>query len=113
MSRGYKQITGKDGRPFVKGDKRINRRGRPPVLPNLEMLLAKTLGAEINNVTAMERILIALIVKAQKGDARSAELLINRGYGLLTTKQDLNLNFQQWPEDMRMSIINELLNTKQ
>ena len=49
MSRGYKQITGKDGRPFVKGDKRINRRGRPPVLPNLEMLLAKTLGAEINN----------------------------------------------------------------
>lgn len=91
MSRGYKKITGQDGKPFTKNDPRINRQGRPPTLPNLEILLAKTLGTEINNVTAMESILLALIAKAQKGDSRSAELLLDRSYGKLIARQQIEM----------------------
>ena len=110
MSRGYKKIGPDDGKPFVKGDKRINRQGRPPKLPELDVLLAETL----SDKDAMRLILLALIKKAKAGDVRAAELLMDRGWGKLTTKQDtnLNMNFKEWTEETRISIINELLNTE-
>jgi len=114
MSRGYKKIGPDDGKPFKKNDPRINKAGRPKKLPELDVLMAEVLGAEKNNKSAMLLILSALCRKAQRGDVRAAELLMDRGYGKLTTKQDtnLNMNFKEWTEEMRMTIIDELLNTE-
>ena len=96
---GYKKITGADGVPFVKGDRRINRQGRPAKLPDLDALLAKTLGTERNNVTAMELILQALLSKAQKGDTRSAELLLDRAYGKLIARQQIEMTLDALSAD--------------
>ncbi len=67
--------------PFKKGQV-SNPKGRPPKLPDLELLLGEVLGAEKNGKTAAQAILDALQAKAAKGDIRAAELLFNRGYGL-------------------------------
>lgn len=66
---------------FVKGDPRINRKGRPPQLPNLTEILAKVLGEESNGTTATEKIITALKKKAYYGDNRAAELLLDRAFG--------------------------------
>ena len=80
-----------DGVPFKKNDPRINRQGRPPKLPELENLLAEVLGAEVNNRSAMKMILAALCKKAQKGDVRAAEILMDRAYGKLKTPSEIDL----------------------
>lgn len=71
----------KKGKKFKKGDSRINRNGRPPKLPQLDVLLDKVLGAEQNGITAAEAILAALRKKAALGDVRAAEVLMDRAYG--------------------------------
>jgi hypothetical protein len=59
-----------------------NPKGRPPKLPDLQILLANVLGKENKDgLTAAEEILLALHAKAKKGDTRAAELLLDRGYG--------------------------------
>ena len=83
-----------DGVPFKKNDPRINRQGRPPKLPELENLLAEVLGAEVNNRSAMKMILAALCKKAQKGDVRAAEILMDRAYGKLKTLSEIDLTSQ-------------------
>lgn len=110
MAKGYKQIGPDDGKPFTKGDKRINRLGRPPKLPELETMMAEVL----SDKDAMRAILIALVKKAKGGDVRASELIMDRAYGKLTMRQDtnLNMNFKEWTEEMRLTIINELLNTE-
>lgn len=67
--------------PARKGEVR-NPKGRPPKLPELEVLMAKVMGEEKGGITAMEAIIAALRAKAAKGDVRAAEVLLNRGYGL-------------------------------
>ncbi len=59
-----------------------NPKGRPPKLPDLDILMAEVLGEEKDGKTAAQAILAALRAKAAKGDIRAAELLFNRGYGL-------------------------------
>lgn len=55
--------------------------GRPPKLPELDTLLAEVLTKETNGITAFHSILNALAKKAQSGDVRAAEVLLNRAYG--------------------------------
>jgi len=81
----------KDGVPFKKNDPRINKEGRPKKLPDLDALLAEVLGAEKNNKSAMLLILSALCRKAQRGDVRAAELLLDRGYGKLIARQQIEM----------------------
>lgn len=81
----------KDGVPFKKNDPRINKEGRPKKLPDLDTLLAEVLGAEKGNRTAMQMILAALCRKAQRGDVRAAELLLDRGYGKLIARQQIEM----------------------
>ncbi len=87
--------------PFKKGeDKRRNANGRPHKLPDLNILLANVLGQEKDGITAAEQILNALRIKANKGDIRAAEVLLNRGYGL--PKQGLEISGVlnvQWNEE--------------
>lgn len=68
-------------KPFTKGDPRINRNGRPKMVPGLDKLLVEVLGAEVGKKTKVQRILEKLADLAIKGDVRAAELLLNRCYG--------------------------------
>ena len=69
-------------KPFKKGiDERRNMEGRPPKIPNLDVLLAEVLGEEKDGIEAAKAILMALRAKATKGDVRAAEVLLDRAYG--------------------------------
>jgi hypothetical protein len=69
-----------------------NGGGRPPKLPELNVLLANVLGKEgKEGLTAAEEILNALHAKAKKGDTRAAELLLDRAYGKPKQTVDQNL----------------------
>lgn len=80
----------KNLKPFKKGDSRINRKGAPKKLPELDVLLADLLGEEKNGMTAATAILQAMFAKALKGDVRAAEMLMDRAYG--TPKQTVDSN---------------------
>lgn len=75
-------------KPFKKGDQRINRKGRPPVLPDLKNVIAKILSEEKNEMTGLEAVIRALLIKAIKGDTRAAQELLDRYYGKSTQPID-------------------------
>lgn len=79
-------------RGFKDHPERINRKGAPKKLPNLEVLLADVLGEEKDGKTAAEAILMALRAKATKGDIRAAEVLLERGYGKLRQPMDITIS---------------------
>ena len=67
---------------FKKGDPKINRKGQPPKLPNLERLLREVLGTDEDKDSGVKAILTALKRRAvKKGGDRAAEILLKRGYG--------------------------------
>jgi hypothetical protein len=101
----------KDGKPFVKNDPRINKAGRPKKLPDLDELLKEVLGEEIKGKVAMKLILLALRQKAMKGDVRAGELIMDRGYGKLVTKKDIDLNLETMSEADIDRVIEKLSNT--
>lgn len=80
MPGGKGNITGADGKLFVKGDARLNLLGRPKKM-NLERLLRKVLLEKIDDRKALEGILIKLRDMALAGDIRAAELLLDRAFG--------------------------------
>jgi len=108
MAKGYKQIGPDDGKPFVKNDPRINREGRPPKLPELDAILAEVLGSEKKNKSAMLLILSALCRKAQRGDTRAAELLMDRAYGKLKNIASVDMTLSQLGEADLDRIIEKL-----
>lgn len=59
-----------------------NPTGRPKKLPELDTLLLDVLSNEDKGgITAAQRILHALVKKAEQGDIRAAELIFDRAYG--------------------------------
>lgn len=78
-------------KPFKKGESG-NPNGRPPKLPDLDILMAEVLGEEKDGKTAAQAILAALRAKAAKGDIRAAEVLLNRGYGVPKQAMDITTN---------------------
>lgn len=69
-------------KPFKPGeDKRRNKNGRPPKLPQLDVLLAKVLSKETRGKTAAEQIIEAMRKQANKGNVRAAELILDRSFG--------------------------------
>jgi hypothetical protein len=72
-----------------------NPKGRPPKLPDLDVLLAKVLSEERNGMVHAELVLRAMLAKAAKGDVRAAELLLNRGFG--KPKQAIDINSGDQP----------------
>lgn len=85
---GRKDIV-KDGKPFEKGDPRINRKGRPKKLPKLDELLAEVLGDTEDGKTQAQRILEAMRRKANSGDVKAAQLLLDRGWGKVKEHVDI------------------------
>lgn len=80
-----KGVTPPGAKPFKKGQSG-NPKGKPPKLPDLDKLLADVLGEEKDGIEAAKAILMALRLKATKGDVRAAEVLLDRGYGKATHK---------------------------
>ena len=109
MSGGRGNIKPEDGKPFVKGDSRINRAGRPKKLPDLDALLIEVLAEEVNKSVALKAILIALRKKAMAGDVRAAEVLLDRGYGKLKQSTGLEVDFTRLTEPQLDQIINRLV----
>jgi hypothetical protein len=88
-----------DGRKMKKGET-LNPKGRPPKLPQLDVLLDKVLGEEKDGLTAAEAILKALRMKASKGDVRAAEVLLDRAYGKAKQTMDVSVSKKNLPEWM-------------
>ena len=84
------------GKKFTKENQPENP-GRPPKLPELDVLMAKILGEEKDGKQAAEVILMALRAKAAKGDIRAAEVLFNRGYGV--PKQTIDMTVKETDVD--------------
>ena len=81
-------------KPIKKGEVR-NPKGAPKKLPNLDLLLANVLGTENEEgKTAAEQILEALRRRANTGDVKAANLLLERGYGKVKEKIDITTNDQ-------------------
>lgn len=80
------------GKGFEKHPERINRKGRPPVLPELKEVIAKIMSEEQKGMTALEAVLRSLLVRAVKGDTRAAAELLDRYYGKAMQTMDMNLN---------------------
>lgn len=103
----------KDGKPFKKNDPRINRESRPKKLPDLDALLIEVLGENVRGKEALKAVLIALRKKALSGDVRACELLLDRAFGKLVTKKDIDINLESLSEDDIDKIIEKLsLNNK-
>jgi hypothetical protein len=58
-----------------------NAKGRPKKIPELDALLGEVLGREVKGITIAQKILAVMATRAQKGDVRAAQLLLERGYG--------------------------------
>lgn len=78
-----------NNKPFVKGDSRINRNGRPKQLPELDKLLVDALTDETGDKSQIELILKTLINQSLSGDTRASEILLNRAYGKVTDKIEM------------------------
>lgn len=84
-------------KPFVKGDDpRRNLKGAPPVLPELKEALKKILEEEKDGITNLEAVLKALFQRANKGDVRAIQELLDRFYGKV--KQDVGLDVTSIPK---------------
>mgnify|MGYP003969349767 CR=1 FL=1 len=78
-------------RPFEKGDSRINRKGRPPILPELKEAVSKVLGKEYGSETGLDKVLTSLFNRALKGDVRAAQEILDRGFGKSPQKINTNI----------------------
>lgn len=83
-----------DGNKMKKGET-LNPNGRPKKLPELDKLLADVLGEEKDGVTAAEDILKALRMKAEKGDVRAIEVMLDRAYGKARQHTTTDINISQ------------------
>lgn len=79
-------------KPIKKGEIK-NPKGAPKKLPNLDVILANVLGQENEQgKTAAEQIIDALRRKANTGDVKAINLLLERGYGKVKEKIDITTN---------------------
>lgn len=113
MPGGRGKIKPEDGKPFVKGDSRCHRKGRPRKLPGLDKLLINVLREKIEGVESMEWILRSLRQQAiKKGNVQAASLLMDRAYGKLSQTNDINIDFDKLTENQLDEIIDRILNKK-
>ena len=78
-------------KPATKGEVR-NKNGRPKKLPKLDELLAEVLGDTEEGKTQAQRILEALVSRANNGDVKAAALLLDRGWGKVKEHIDITTN---------------------
>lgn len=66
-----------------------NPKGRPKKMPELEAILIKVLSEERDGMSAMEAIIRRLRSQAANGNTKAAEILMERGYGKVTQKLEV------------------------
>lgn len=79
------------GHSFRDDPERINRKGRPRKLPELEELIVELLG-EKGSESQMREILKTLIELAVGGNLRAAEIILNRAYGRVREHIEITSN---------------------
>ena len=82
-----KGVVPKNSKPFRKGQSG-NPKGRPK-LPDLKEAMARALGGDAEGQSYLDTILRALRDKAEGGDVRAAELLLNRAFGMAKQNVDV------------------------
>jgi hypothetical protein len=76
-------------KPIKKGEVK-NPKGAPRKLPKLDVILANVLGMENEEgKTAAEQIIDAMRRKANSGDVKAANLLLERGWGKVKEHVDI------------------------
>ena len=78
-------------RPAKKGEVK-NPKGAPKKLPKLDELLAQVLGETEEGKTQAQRILEALVRRANTGDVKASALLLERVYGKVKEHIDITTN---------------------
>ena len=96
---------------FVKGDPRINRRGRPKLGDSISQKFQDALNEKLSgDYSQLDSIIDAIVKKALKGDLAAADWLIARGYGKLIERQEhVNLNKNYDFSNVRMEDRQKLL----
>lgn len=74
-------------------DPRRNLAGKPKKLPELDALLTEVLGSFEDKNSGAQAILKAMLAKAKRGDVKAADLLLNRAYGKVADKLNVDANF--------------------
>lgn len=82
-----KGVTPKGAKPWKKGQSG-NPAGRQK-LPDIKEALARALGGTEEGLTYLDTILRALRNKAEAGDVRAAEVLLDRAFGKPTQPTDV------------------------
>jgi hypothetical protein len=80
------------GRPFVKGDARINRKGRPKSFEALRREAIKLAGEYITNPATGEQASIARLILeswAKSSDPQAQKLFIEYAYGKVPNKEEI------------------------
>lgn len=77
----------KGNKPFPKGVSG-NPKGRPK-LPDIREAMARLLSDEKDGAAALDTMLAALRIKAESGDVRAAEVLLDRAYGKSQQTMDI------------------------
>lgn len=95
---------GESGNPskiFKKGNKAAVGHGRPPKLPNLDETIAKILSTEgKKGITVLERIIARLKSSALVGNTKATALLLDRGYGRVAQKIEVESIERKQSEDL-------------
>lgn len=90
--KGFNSKSLQNLKPAVKGEVR-NKTGRPKKLPKLDELLAEVLGSMTEEgKSEAQKVLEALLRKANQGDVKAASLLLDRGYGKVKEHIDITTN---------------------
>jgi hypothetical protein len=69
------------GHGFDSKPERINKKGRPKKLPELDALIVELLGERKVGESRMREVLASLIEQAVGGNLRAAEIVLTRAYG--------------------------------
>ena len=103
---------------FVKGDPRINRKGRPKLGNTLAAKFRDALSEPLSETpegkyTTFDSIVDSIVKKAMKGDLASADWLIARGYGKMIeriegTNVNQNYDFSNLDLETRMKLLETL-----
>lgn len=80
------------GHGFDSKPERINKKGRPRKLPELDSLIVELLGGRKVGESRMRELLSSLIEQAISGNIRAAEMILNRAYGKPKESIDLTSN---------------------
>jgi hypothetical protein len=89
--------------PFVKGDPRINRKGRPKSFDKLREL-ALTLAHEVVTTQQGEMTAVEVILRQMAKDPKQREIFLQYAFGKIPDKLEVNNSGNvtvaiKWPED--------------